>query len=215
MLLDPNLTLTYIALATALALAPGPDMLFVIANGMRHSVKGAVTSALGIGAGSLIHAITAALGLSAIIAASPTAFEALRIIGALYLGLLGLRSLYACWRKQTGPTTSATPPQTPPQKIFIQGLITNLFNPKMVVFYIALLPQFIRLDLGHIGLQLFLLGCIHNIIGTAILLCVGIAAGRAAHWLSTSTFGRWMDGIAGLFFIGLALRIALTPRPGP
>lgn len=85
MILDPTLLTAYIVLATALSVAPGPDVLFVVANGMRHRMKGAVAAALGIGAGSLCHATAAALGISALVAAAPGAFEVLRMAGAVYL----------------------------------------------------------------------------------------------------------------------------------
>lgn len=97
--------------------------------------------------------------------------------------------------------------------VFRRGMLTNLLNPKMIVFYFALLPQFVSIELGHVGLQLFVLGCIHNLIGTTFLICIGLAAGKASGWLAATQFGKWMDGIAGLFFLGLALRLFFSGRP--
>lgn len=215
MILDPTLTLAYIVVAAALAVSPGPDVVFVIANGMRHKAKGAVASALGIGAGSVVHAIAAALGVSALIAASPVAFDILRYGGAIYLAWLGVQALRSYVRNDTAPDKTITVRETSSIEVFQRGLLTNILNPKVVVFYLALLPQFVSLELGHVGLQIFLLGCIHNILGLAFLLTVGLAAGRASDWLATTSFGRWMDGIAGLFFIGLAVRLAVSGRPDP
>lgn len=214
MILDPTLTAAYIVVAAALAVSPGPDVLFVVANGMRHKAKGAIASALGIGAGSVVHAIAAALGVSAIIAASPLAFDILRYGGALYLAWLGFQALRSFFRNDNAPGGKVTIRETSSLAVFRRGLVTNILNPKVVVFYLALLPQFVSLELGAVGLQIFLLGCIHNILGLAFLLMVGLAAGRASDWLATTSFGRWMDGIAGLFFVGLAVRLAISGRPG-
>lgn len=213
MILDPTLTAAYLVLATALAVSPGPDVLFVVANGMRHRARGAIASALGIGFGSVVHAIAAALGVSAVIAASPVAFEILKYAGAIYLGYLGFQALRSWWSYSATLDPSDAQTEVSPWKVFQRGLITNLLNPKVIVFYLALLPQFINPELGKVGLQIFLLGCIHAVIGVVFLISVGLAAGKASSWLSTSGFGRWMDGIAGVFFIGLAVRLVLSGRP--
>ena len=215
MILDPTLTAAYLVVAAALAVSPGPDVLFVVANGMRHRATGAVAAALGIGAGSALHALAAALGVSTLIAASPLAFDLLRYGGALYLAWLGMQALRAFFRNRGLETTPVAEKAASPVQVFRRGLVTNILNPKVVVFYLALLPQFVSLDLGHVGLQIFLLGCIHNVLGVAFLLAVGLAAGKAAGWLATTSFGRWMDGIAGLFFIGLAVRLAISGRADP
>jgi len=217
MILDPALTGAYIVLAAALAVSPGPDVLFVIANGMRHRARGAVASALGICAGSVLHAFAAALGISALIAASPFMFDLLRYAGAAYLAWLGLQAVRSWWvnREATydGMSDARERKHGPVRAVFRQGLITNILNPKVVIFYLALLPQFVNVDLGHVGLQIFLLGCIHNLIGLIFLLTVGCAAGKASSWLAKHNFARWLDGFAGLFFIGLAVRLAVTGRP--
>ncbi|MEM9477415.1 MAG: LysE family translocator [Pseudomonadota bacterium] len=213
MILDPNLTAAYLVIATALALTPGPDVLFVVANGMRHKVRGAIASALGIGFGSVLHALAAALGISALIAASPVAFDALRYAGAAYLTFLGYKALRSWWAYSNDLNTKNAPVEASARNVFLRGLITNILNPKVVVFYLALLPQFVSVELGNVGMQIFLLGCIHNAIGIIYLICIGLAAGTASGWLARTSFGKWMDGIAGVFFIGLAVRLALSGRP--
>ena len=213
LILDPTLTAAYVLLATALAVAPGPDVLFVIANGMQHRVKGAIASALGIGAGSVLHALAAALGISAIVAASPTAFDILRYAGAAYLAFLGVQALRSWWNYSRNLDPNQAVVEISALSVFRRGLITNILNPKVVVFYLALLPQFISVELGNVGLQIFLLGCIHNIIGITFLICIGLAAGKASGWLARTSFGKWMDGIAGVFFIGLAVRLVVSGKP--
>ena len=179
MILDPTLTAAYIVVAAALAVSPGPDVVFVIANGMRHKAKGAIAAALGIGAGSVVHAIAAAIGVSAVIAASPLAFDILRYGGALYLAYLGVQALRCFFRNEHTPDKAMTVKETTSLAVFRRGLVTNILNPKVVVFYLALLPQFVSLELGHVGLQIFLLGCIHNILGLVFLLTVGLAASQS------------------------------------
>jgi threonine/homoserine/homoserine lactone efflux protein len=212
-MLDPGLTAAYIVLAAALAFSPGPDTMFVVANGMRHKAKGAIASALGIGAGSFLHAVLAAVGVSTVIAASPVAFEAMKIAGALYLAWLGVQAIRAFLRNGGSAVLAQKIQDVSLWRVFLRGFLTNILNPKVIVFYLALLPQFASVSLGHVGLQVFLLGCIHNAIGLSFLIAVGLAAGKASGWLARTSVGRWLDGIAGVFFLALAARLALTGRP--
>lgn len=211
MLLDPTLTAAFLVVAIAVALSPGPDVMFVLASGMRHKLRGALASACGICAGSLVHALGAALGISALIASSPTAFTVLQYAGAAYLAWLGIKA----FRSFLNPAVLGDEdvPQTPTAHVFRQALITNLLNPKVIVFYLALLPQFVSLPLGNVGVQIFLLGLMHAVIGLVYLAVIGCAAGQASGWLRSSGFARWLDAVAGTVFIGLALRIALSGRP--
>jgi RhtB (resistance to homoserine/threonine) family protein len=213
LILDPTLTAAYVVLAAALAVAPGPDVLFVIANGMQHKAKGALASALGIGCGSSLHALAAALGVSAVVAASPIAFEILRYAGAGYLAYLGIQALRSWWRYSNTHDATDTVAEVTARSVFQRGLITNLLNPKVIVFYLALLPQFVNVDLGHVGVQIFLLGCIHNGVGVTFLICIGLAAGHASAWLARTSFAKWMDGLAGLLFLGLAIRLMISGEP--
>jgi len=214
MLLDPGLTAAYVVLAAALAFSPGPDVMFVVASGMRHRTKGAIASALGIGAGSFLHAILAAVGVSAVIGASPIAFEFMKIAGALYLAWLGVQAINAFLRNAGSSSLTAHGQEVSAWRVLLRGFLTNVSNPKVIVFYFALLPQFVSVELGHVGLQVFLLGSIHNAIGLSFLIAVGLAAGKASGWIARTSLGRWLDGVAGVFFLGLAARLALTGRPG-
>lgn len=212
MILDPTLTAAYVVLATALAVTPGPDVMFVVANGMQHKARGAVAAALGIGAGSLVHAIAVAVGVSALIASSPQAFRALQLVGAAYLAWLGFQALRGFFKNNSAAGLNTRSTGVSVRQVFMRGLITNIFNPKVIVFYLALLPQFVNVSLGHVGLQMFLLGSIHNVIGVVFLICAGLAAGRASGWLATTSLGRWLDAVAGVLFIGLALRLVFDRR---
>lgn len=213
-MLDPTLMSAFLVLSLALVLSPGPDTLFVIASGLRHGAAGAVVSALGIGSGSVLHGLAAALGVSALLATAPGFFEVLRYAGAAYLVFLGVRALRAAiFAPPPDPAAVATRRGASTlARVYRQAMITNLLNPKIIVFYLALLPQFVDPGLGHVGLQMFLLSCIPNGLGTAYLMLVGLGSGAAAGWLARRAFARWLDGIAGLFFVGLALRLAFGGR---
>ncbi len=212
MLLDPTLMTAYIVVAATLAIAPGPDVMFVMANSLRYKAKGAIAATLGICTGTLVHSVAAAIGVSAVIAASPVAFELLRYGGAAYLLYLGIQSIRAFF-KSKGLTDDQTPVEASSVvKVFKQGLITNLLNPKVIIFYIALLPQFVSIDLGRVGVQIVLLGFIHTSIGLIYLLIIGSLVGNAASWVTKTRFARYLDVLAGVFFVGLALRLALSGR---
>ena len=212
-MLDPTLLGAFLAVAAVVTVSPGPDTLFVVASGLRHRAAGAVAAALGIASGSLVHALAAALGISALLAAAPWFFDLLRFAGAAYLAWLGVKALRAALAPAPGPADGMPPPAAAsPLQVYRQAVVTNLLKPKVIVFYLALLPQFAAPALGAVGLQIFLLGCIHAALGAVWLSAIGIGSGAAAGWLARRAFARWLDGIAGVFFIGLALRLALGGR---
>lgn len=214
MLLDPTLTLAFVAFAGLLVLSPGPDTLFVIASGLRHGSRGAVVASLGGATGSFCHASAAAAGIGVLIAASPVAFDLVRYAGAAYLAFLGMKALWSAVAERRIATATANAPQDESLwSVYRQGLVTSLLNPKMSAFYIAVLPQFTDPRLGSIGLQMFLLGTLHNLLGTVYLIAIGSGAGRVASVIGTGAGKRWLDGIAGVFFLGLAVRLALQDRP--
>lgn len=212
MILDPAILPAYLAAATALALSPGPDTMFVLASSASGGTKAGVAATLGIGAGGLVHAALAAVGISALIATSPMAFDALRIAGAVYLiwiGVKALRSAFASHDNTPGPAQG----EGTAVASFRRGLATNLMNPKVVVFYVAFLPQFASPALGNVPMQIFLLGAIHNAIGVVWLTGLALAAGRAAQAFARNRRIRaWLDGAAGTVYILLAIRMLLLER---
>jgi threonine/homoserine/homoserine lactone efflux protein len=150
MLLDPSLLLAYLAAATALTLSPGPDTMFVLASSASGGTRAGIAATLGIAAGCLAHATMAALGISALIAASPAAFDALRIAGALYLLWIGIDALRAFHEGiRGGRMLSAAAGETASWDAFRRGALTNILNPKVGIFYVAFLPQFTDPSLGQ------------------------------------------------------------------
>jgi len=213
MLLNPDLLLAYLAVATLLALSPGPDTMLVLASSASGGSRNGIAATLGISSGGVVHASAAALGISALIAASPVAFEVLRLGGALYLAWIGAQALYRLWRglRDEAGLTDAGPVSV--AAAYRRGFITNVFNPKVAIFYVAFLPQFADVSLGHVPVQIFLLGSIHNLIGTLWLIGLALASGRMVQVLARSTRARaWLDGTAGAVYLLLAARIVFLER---
>jgi threonine/homoserine/homoserine lactone efflux protein len=211
MLLNPDLLIPYLAVATLMAMSPGPDTMFVIASSASGGSRNGIAAVLGIMSGLLVHIGAAALGISALIAASPIAFDVLRIGGALYLAWIGLQTLHRLLRGNALDAERGAAVST--NLSFRRGLMTNVLNPKVAVFYVALLPQFVDVNLGYVPLQIVVLGVIHDLIGGVWLSGVALASGRAARAFAQSkTMRGWIDGVAGGIYLLLALRILFLER---
>ncbi|MFD6717889.1 LysE family translocator [Micromonospora chalcea] len=144
----------YLAAIVVLMLTPGPDMMFVLANATRYGARAGAVAALGVAAGEAVHVAAVVAGLATVIAASPVLFTAIRWAGAAYLIVLGVRALRG--RGRTGPAGGG--PDGGAGRAFRRGLLTNLLSPKMILFSVAFLPQFVRPDAGPVAAQLLLLG---------------------------------------------------------
>ncbi len=213
MLLNPDLLLAYLAAATLLALSPGPDTMFVLASSASGGPRNGIAATLGIASGSVVHASAAALGISALIAASPVAFEVLRLGGALYLAWIGAQAILRLWRGLSESAGAMTRAQVSTRVSFRRGFVTNVLNPKVAIFYVAFLPQFADVSLGHVATQIFLLGCIHNAIGVVWLTGLAVASGRMTQALARSSRTRaWLDGTAGAVYLILAARMIFLER---
>lgn len=211
MILDPALFAAYLVAATALALSPGPDTMFVLASSATGGQRAGLAATFGIGAGGLVHAALAALGVSAIIAASPEAFDFLRIAGALYLAWMALVAFRAF--ASGGAAAPLGSGAASASVAFRRGLATNLLNPKVIVFYVAFLPQFASPALGNVPLQIFLLGAVHNAVGVLWLAGLAVISGRTAQAMAGNARVRaWLDGAAGTVYILLALRMLFLER---
>jgi threonine/homoserine/homoserine lactone efflux protein len=214
MILEPSLFAAYLVAATTLALSPGPDTMFVLASSASGGQRAGIAATFGIATGGLVHAAMAAVGVSAVIAASPEAFDALRIAGALYLVWMAFAAFRAF---ANGLGEKDTPSPAEGERVswiaYKRGLATNLLNPKVIVFYIAFLPQFASPALGNVPLQIFLLGAVHNTIGVLWLAGLAVVSGRTAQAIARNPRVRaWLDGAAGTVYIFLALRMLFLER---
>jgi threonine/homoserine/homoserine lactone efflux protein len=207
--LDPGLFATFLVTITVLCVIPGPDQLFIVAQGIRRGPRAGAAAAIGMTGGMLFHTAAAVIGLSALVRSSAAAFEVLRYAGAAYLLWLAVAAL----RRRDGVAAQAggaadVPDRLPAFRIVRQAMITNILNPKIIVFYVAFLPQFLDRDRGAVGLQLLLLGLTFMLVGLVIDLAVGISAGRLGRRVAGSRrAGRVLDRLSGVLFVGLAARL--------
>ena len=194
--------------ALMLNLTPGNDMIYVASRSAGQGVRAGIVSALGIMGGCFVHMLAAVAGLSAIIAQSALAFDIIKYIGAAYLVYLGIRMLTDKKKKFTIQAISEISSY---KKIFWQGVVTNVLNPKVALFFLALLPQFIDIDSGRTSLHILFLGIWFNISGTTVNILVAILFGKISSWLSNSPgFIQWQGRISGMLLIGLGIKVALT-----
>ena len=205
---DLHSLLLFLAAGLALNFTPGPDMLYVAARGASEGRSAGVVSALGIGAGTLVHITLVALGLAALLAAVPVAYLVVRIGGAIYLIYLGVRAL----RSQTSLALQRVEP-APLWTVFRQGVITNVLNPKVALFFLAFLPQFVDPSRGNPALQVVALGLLFDTTGTLVNLGVALGSSRAAARLrETGRAAAVLHKVTGVLFIGLGLRLAVASR---
>jgi len=209
MLIPVATLLVFIPAALALNLTPGNDMLFCLGQGMKSGPRAGIAASFGIAAGGMLHTLAAALGLAALLAAHPGAFEAIRWAGVAYLVWLAIQA----FRSPTPLLAPTAGMRNTPWRAFREAVVVNVLNPKVAVFILAFLPQFVDPARGSTFLQFLLLGVVFNIGGTVANLLVGIFAGRLSGWLaSRAKAARGFQMFTGLIFLGLAARIAFDRR---
>jgi len=191
---------------------PGVDLVFTLTRTLQQGVRAGVAAALGINAGCVLHALGAAFGLAALMAASATAFTAVKLAGALYLAWLAYGLLRQAWHPGAAPadpTRGAAPPADP-WALFRQGLLTNVLNPKVAIFFLALLPQFIDAGAEHKTRAFLALGAWFVVQSTAFLVLFVLLVAPLRRWRPGAAVRRALDGAGGLLFALLAARLALT-----
>ena len=199
--------LLFVASGVLLNITPCPDMLYIIGRSSAQDARAGAAAALGIGAGCLVHIMAAALGLSAVLAASATAFTALKFLGAAYLVYVGIslvRSAAASRRAVRAPALAPVALRT----VFVQGFFTNVLNPKVALFFLAFLPQFIDTDAPSKALAFLFLGAVFNVNGTLWNLVVAWSAARLGAGFERTRLAAWFNRCIGAFFVLLGLRLA-------
>jgi len=207
--IDQQLLVLFAGATLIAMLAPGPDMLMVLGCGMRGGPRAGLWATVGVATSEAVHVTAAAAGLAALFAAAPTAFAVVRLVGGAYLIFLGVQ-IIRHRNKTTVEQDSAE--LLGSRRAYLNGLMTNLLNPKMVTFTVAFLPQFINPQLGQIWLQFVILGVILIVLEFLIDGAVGVFAGRIGTWLRDRRAARGrIDLATGGLFIGLGARLALKP----
>lgn len=211
-MLDLATLLTFTAAAFALAITPGPDMLLIMTRSVAQGrVAGFVTLG-GISAGCYFHALIAGLSLSGVLLLAPVMFEIIRWAGAAYLLYLAVQALRGAGGFQP-PAKDGSLPAIPLMVLFRQGLLTNILNPKVALFFLALFPQFMQPDPNTAVMQALLLASVLNVAGFIVNGAIILAAGRLGEFLSTRPgFVRWQNRLLGGVFAALALRLAFDAR---
>jgi threonine/homoserine/homoserine lactone efflux protein len=193
--------------ALVLLLTPGPAVLYIVTRSIDQGRRAGLVSVLGVHVGTLAHIFAAAAGLSALLAASATAFGVVKYLGAAYLIYIGVRRLLE--RTAIGMDPAAQPKRL--RRAFLDGVIVNVLNPKTALFFLAFLPQFVTVSRGQVGAQIVCLGVVFVLLGAVTDSLYALTAGSAARWLRGSprflTSERWISG--GLY-IGLGLAAAFS-----
>lgn len=206
-MLDTSRLVLFISAAFALLITPGPAVLFIIARSVDQGRLAGIASVLGVEVASLVHVAAAAFGLSALLMSSALAFEIVKYLGAAYLLYLGLHKLLV--KEEVDPQRSASP--QPRSRLFYQGFIVNLFNPKTALFFFAFLPQFVDRSQGSVTLQVLMLGMIFMGMATCSDSLYALLAGTLGNWLrSNLKFLRGVRYFSGGMYIALGLAAAFA-----
>lgn len=202
----------FFAAAFALNISPGPDLLFILSRTLADGWRVGIASALGVCSGALVHVCAAALGVSAILATSALAFAVIKYAGAAYLFYLGIQVLRSAGSSlPLEPTLVAT--RTTGWQAYRQGILVDILNPKVAIFFMAFLPQFVRPGEGAVAVQLLVLGFLVVLVAIVVECGLVLMAARARAVLRTNRrVGLWLDRVLGSVLIGLGVRLCLAER---
>jgi RhtB (resistance to homoserine/threonine) family protein len=204
----------FILAGWALNLTPGPDVFYMIASTLRGGLRAGVVAIAGICAGCLMHVLAATIGVSTLIAASATAFTILKWIGAAYLVYIGIRMMRTpAPVATTNPLNAENQGQQPMKTVFIQGFLSNALNPKVALFFLAFLPQFIEPNAQHATLGFLALGLLFIINSLPITLGYVLLAAWISRRMNTLQRSLvWLERAAGALFVGFGIKLALSER---
>ena len=203
----PDIAL-FLAASALLTVAPGPDIVYVLTRGIAQGPRAGFAAALGFATGCIFHTLLAALGIAALIRSSDLAFNAVRYAGAAYLAWIGIQAL----RHRTAFSVQGAGDARSLALIYRQSVVGNMLNPKVTLFFLAFLPQFVDAKAGHVGLQMALLGALFMAQTVVIFGAVALFSGYIGAWIRRKpAIGARLNVFAGLTFIALGVRVAL-PR---
>ena len=193
----------FVVAGLLLNITPGPDTLYIVGRSASQGWRGGAVAALGISAGLLVHTFAAALGLSALLAASASAFTVVKWLGAAYLVYVGVSLFFAGVKVQPGARMELASLRT----VFLQGFLTNVLNPKVALFFLAFLPQFVDPAAASKPLAFVFLGCVFIFNGTLWNLLVAWCAARVMRFDRAGTLSRWLNRALGALFVYLGVRL--------
>lgn len=198
----------FVAAALALLLIPGPAVLYIVSRSVEQGRLAGLVSDLGIHTATLVHVLAASLGLSALLMSSALAFTLVKYLGAAYLIWLGLRKIFG---RAAKPGEEVASPRPSHWRLYRDGFIVNLLNPKTALFFLAFLPQFVEISRGHVAAQVAFLGLLFAGLGMVTDGCYAMAAGTAGSWIKRNrSYLRFERYISGSVFIGLGLTTAFA-----
>jgi threonine/homoserine/homoserine lactone efflux protein len=199
----------FIVSGLLLNMMPGPDSLLIMLRSGSQGWRAGSVAALGIGTGTMVHVLAAALGLSAVLSASAELFAVIKLMGALYLVYLGLSMFWQGIRAPSTPNAAVALPVLSYGRIYRQGLLTNVLNPKVALFFLAFVPQFIAPDAPHKALAFILLGCIFNFNGMIWCHLLAFSTAYASRKVRLPVrLGVWLNRLMGGLFVGLGIKLA-------
>jgi len=206
--MELNTLLLFVISALSINLIPGPDVIYIVTTTMKSKMKSGIEASLGLGVGYLIHTIAAVLGLSALILSSAFLFTVIKYLGALYLLYLGISSLLNCYRNNS-KLTAEMAIQTP-KNIFKQGVIISVLNPKVAMFFLAFLPQFIDPSATNATTELLTLGLLFSALATGCNLFYASLGSMLFRSSKARKYSRMLEGVSGSILVVLSAKIALT-----
>ena len=210
LLISPEQFIGFLSAALLITISPGPDNLMVLSVGMSRGRRQGMAFGLGCALGCLSHTLLAAVGVSALIKASPLAFGGLKLLGGAYLIWLGIGALRSRGGARAGADGAGVPDESL-GKLFAKGLFANAVNPKVVLFFLSFLPQFVVAERGDASWQTAQLGLLFTAQGVVIFGLLGYFSGAVGGWINRHPgAGMWMDRVAGAIFVGLGLKLIIS-----
>ncbi len=206
--MEMNTLILFVIAALSINLIPGPDVIYIMTNTMKGKMKSGIKASLGLGVGYLIHTLAAVLGLSALIVSSAFLFTAIKYLGAIYLLYLGITSLLNCYQNRSTICVDNNPENQ--GSVFKQGIIISVLNPKVAMFFLAFLPQFVDLSSSTVTNELLSLGLLFSVLATLCNLLYASLGTLIFTHPKASKYSRGLEGLSGTILIGLSAKIALS-----
>lgn len=204
--MDPSIVVAFALACVVISVVPGPDMMFILANGVARGRAAGVVAAAGMSTGLAGHTVAAALGLGAVLQAAPVALDAVRIVGAVFLVYLAISTLRSA--RDVAGDAQAKFGRRSLRRTYVMATLVNLSNPKVVLFYLAFFPQFVTEGGWAMPVQFLVMGAILIVIGFVVDAGVGVAAGAlSAVLLRRPSVQRWLNRLSAAIFGGLAVRL--------